>query len=306
MERPVIVVHGGAWHIPAPLREAFHEGCRQAADAGWAVLLSGGTALDAVEVAVRVLEDNPVYDAGRGSHSNSKGEVELDAFIMDGRTLELGAVAAVKRVKNPITLARRIMESHEHAFVVGDGAEAWAQTLGISLCDPVELLGQPESMVAMPEDSWMPPGMQLPADTVGAVALDLAGNLAVGTSTGGTPNKRPGRVGDTPLVGCGAYADNAAGAAAATGWGERLMRLVLSKSACDLLAQGWTPQAAAEYLVAQLERRVAGYGGMIIVDRHGQVGLAHNTPHLSFAVIRVGEAMFSGTEVPKGLFGGAG
>ncbi|MBN1921584.1 MAG: isoaspartyl peptidase/L-asparaginase [Anaerolineae bacterium] len=300
MERPVIVVHGGAWHIPALLREAFHEGCRQAAGAGWAVLRSGGTALDAVEVAVRVLEDNPVYDAGLGSHTNLNGEVELDAFIMDGRTLELGGVAAVKRVRNPITLARRIMESNEHAFVVGDGAEAWAQALGVPLCDPAELLGQPGS-ATIPEDTWTPPGMQLPADTVGAVALDLAGNLAVGTSTGGTPQKRPGRVGDTPLVGCGAYADNAAGAAAATGWGERLMRLVLSKGACDLLAQGWAPQAAAEHLIAQLEQRVGGYGGIIMVDRDGQVGLAHNTPNLSFAVIRAGEEMLSGTEFPGGM-----
>ena len=303
MKRPVIAVHGGAWHIPAHLREAFHAGCRRAALAGWEVLLSGGPALDAVEAAVRILEDDPVYDAGRGSHANLNGEVELDAFIMNGCTLELGGVAAVKRVCNPITLARRVMESGEHAFVVGAGAEAWAEALGIRLCDPADLVSSPEPLDA-PTDIWTPPGMQLPSDTVGAVALDREGNLAVGTSTGGTPNKRPGRVGDTPLVGCGAYADNTTGAAAATGWGERLMRLVLSKSACDLLAQGWAPQAAAEHLIRQLEQRVAGYGGIIIVDRHGQVGLAHNTPNLSFAIIRPEEAISSGTEFPTQLLAG--
>ncbi len=303
MKRPVIVVHGGAWHIPAPLREAFQAGCRQAAFAGWEVLLSGGPALDAVEAAVRILEDDPVYDAGRGSHTNLNGEVELDAFIMNGCTLEVGGVAAVKRVRNPIALARRIMESGEHAFVVGAGAEAWAEALGIPLCDPADLAPLPAS-IDIPTDTWTPPGMQLPSDTVGAVALDMEGNLAVATSTGGTPNKRPGRVGDTPLVGCGAYADNTAGAAAATGWGERLMRLVLSKSACDLLVQGWAPQVAAEHLIRQLEQRVAGYGGIIIVDRHGQVGLAHNTPNLSFAIIGPEEAISSGTEFRTQLLAG--
>ena len=295
MNQPVIIVHGGAWHIPPPLREAHREGCRRAALTGWEVLAAGGAALDAVEAAVRVLEDDPTYDAGRGSHCNLQGEVELDALIMDGRTLELGSVAAVKRVRHPITLARRIMESGEHAFVVGAGAEAWAEALGVPLCDPADLLA-PSSAVA--GDDWTPPGMRLPADTVGAVALDLAGNLAVGTSTGGTPNKRPGRVGDTPLVGCGAYADNATGAAAATGWGERLMRLVLSKSACELLAQGEAPQAVAERLIRQLEQRVAGYGGLIIVDRQGRVGLAHNTPHLSFAIVRPGPEVLAGIEFP--------
>lgn len=295
MNQPVIVVHGGAWHIPTLQRDAYREGCRQAALVGWEVLTTGGSALDAVEAAVRVLEDDPTYDAGRGSHFNSQGEVELDALIMDGRTLELGSVAAVKRVRNPITLARRIMESGEHAFVVGSGAEAWAELLGIPLCDPAELLGAGPD--ADSSDTWTPPGMRLPSDTVGAVALDALGNVAVGTSTGGTPNKRPGRVGDTPLVGCGAYADNITGAAAATGWGERLMRLVLSKSACDLLAQGMAPQAVAERLICQLEERVAGYGGIILVDRQGRIGLAHNTPNLSFAYICAGQEVVAGTEI---------
>ncbi len=295
MNQPVIVVHGGAWHIPTLQRDAYREGCRQAAVVGWEILTTGGSALDAVEAAVRVLEDDPTYDAGRGSHFNLQGEVELDALIMDGRTLELGSVAAVKRVRNPITLARRIMESGEHAFVVGSGAEAWAELLGIPLCDPAELLGAGPDADA--GDTWTPPGMRLPADTVGAVALDALGNVAVGTSTGGTPNKRPGRVGDTPLVGCGAYADNSAGAVAATGWGERLMRLVLSKSACDLLAQGMAPQTVAERLIRQLEERVAGYGGIILVDRQGRIGLTHNTPNLSFAYIRAGQEVVAGTEI---------
>lgn len=293
--QPVIIVHGGAWYIPTRLREAAREGCRQAALAGWEVLTGGGAALDAVEVAVRLLEDDPVYDAGRGSHCNLEGEVELDAFIMDGRTLALGSVAAVKRVRNPITLARRVMESGEHTFVVGRGAEIWAAELGIPLCDPAEL--QAAALADDPADTWTPPGMYSPADTVGAVALDAAGNLAVGTSTGGTPNKRPGRVGDTPLVGCGAYADNLSGAAAATGWGERLMRLVLTKTACDWLAQGLDPQTVATRLIQQLEQRVGGYGGLIIVDRQGRIGLAHNTPHLSYAYVLDGQELHAGIEV---------
>lgn len=291
---PVIAVHGGAWQIPLHLQEACRLGCQAAASAGWQVLEMGGSALDAVEVAVRVLEDDPVFDAGRGSHPNRNGEVELDALIMDGRTLESGSVACVKRVRHPITLARRVMESGEHAFVAGTGAEIWAAALGVPLCDPAELLISPSHVGDT--DSWMPPGMRLPGDTVGAVALDADGNVAAGTSTGGTPRKRPGRVGDTPLIGCGGYADNLAGAAVATGWGERLMRLVLSKSACDLLQQGWMPQAVAEHLIADLEGRVGGFGGLILIDPQGRLGLAHNTPNLSYAVIGSGSGLLSGTE----------
>ena len=295
MNQPVIVVHGGAWFIPQRQRDDFVTGCQQAALDGWSLLAKGGSAVDAVEAAVRILEDNPLFDAGRGSYLNQAGDVEMDAIIMNGENLELGAVAAVQRVRHPISLARQVMERSEHNFFVGEGAQLLASELGIPLCAPETLLGKTEDPAD--EDSWAPPEMLTPSDTVGAVALDVDGNLAVATSTGGTPNKRVGRVGDSPLVGSGAYADNEVGAAAATGWGERLMRIVPSKTACDYLAAGYTAQQAAEKTIQLLHSRVAGYGGIILLDRTGDLGLAHNTPNMSYAYISRGEAVVAGAEI---------
>ncbi len=285
--RPVLIVHGGAWYLPRRKREAAREGVRRAAAAGRAVLERGGSALDAVEAAVRVMEDDPTFDAGRGSYLNLEGEVEMDAIIMDGRTLDLGAVAAIRRVRHPVTVARLVMERSPHNFFVGAGATAFAARVGIPLCDPAELLGRTGD--EHPEDErWSPPEWEaeraaFAVDTVGAVALDAAGHLAVATSTGGMPHKAPGRVGDSPLVGSGAYADDRLGAASATGWGERLMRVVISKTACDFLARGMTAQGAAEAAIALLHERVRGYGGLIVIDREGRIGAAHNTPHMAHA-----------------------
>ncbi len=290
-----MVVHGGAWYIPNHLREEYAQSCRDALLTGWALLREGGTALDAVETAVRVLEDNPLLDAGRGSYLTRAGHVEMDAIIMDGRTLDLGAVAAVQRIRHPITLARRVMALPEHDFMVGAGATALAEELGMPLCDETELLGRFED--PEDEDTWMPPEMRSLGDTVGAVALDADGNLAVATSTGGTPNKRAGRVGDSPLVGCGAYADNLTGAAAATGWGERLMRILTSKTACDFLAGGYAAQEAAEATIRLLGERVAGYGGVILIDADGNVGLAHNTPDMAYAYVGSDANVVAGTRV---------
>ncbi|MGC9397738.1 MAG: isoaspartyl peptidase/L-asparaginase family protein [Anaerolineae bacterium] len=282
MNRAVMVVHGGAWYIPAPLREDYVRSCREALLAGWRLLQGRKTALEAVEAAVRALEDDPLLDAGRGSYLNRAGYVEMDALIMDGRTLDLGAVAAVRRLRHPITLARKVLALPEHSFVVGEGALVLARELGMSLCDETELRGRTED----PEEvRWMPPEMRRPGDTVGAVALDVHGDVAVAVSTGGTPNKRPGRVGDSPLVGCGAYADNAVGGAVATGWGERLMRILTSKTACDFLAQGYPAQRAAEATISLLADRVSGYGGVILIDAEGRVGVAHNTPDMAYAYV---------------------
>lgn len=288
MTHPSIVVHGGAWFIPADLREVYIAGCREAARVGWELLQAGAPALDAVEAAVRVLEDDPTYDAGRGSYFNQAGEVEMDAIIMDGRTLNLGAVAAVQRVRHPISLARQVMAREGINFVVGRGAEALARELDVPLCDPAELLGKRDT------GDWEPP---LPSDTVGAVALDMRGNLAVATSTGGTPDKWPGRVGDSPLVGSGAYADNHSGAAAATGSGETLMRIVPSKRACDLLAAGTPAMEAARAVIRYLRERVGGYGGLILLDPEGNVGLAHNTPNMSYAYVTPAGEIVAGAEV---------
>jgi len=285
---PVIVVHGGAWFIPPVQREAFIAGCRQAALAGWAHLIDGASALDAVEAAVRVLEDDPTFNAGRGSHFNRSGDVETDAIIMDGATLDLGAVASVQGVRNPVSLARLVMERSPHNFIVGAGAQAFAREMGVPLVEPAAMMGT--SRIA----GWTPPEE---TDTVGAVALDASGNLAVAASTGGTADKWPGRVGDSPLAGCGAYADNAAGAASATGHGEKLMRIVISKTACDGLAAGKPAQETADSVILLLHGRVGGYGGIILVNRHGHIGLAHNTPNMAYAYILPGQDVVAGAEL---------
>jgi beta-aspartyl-peptidase (threonine type) len=285
---PALVVHGGAYDIPRQSHQAHIDGCRQASEAGWAVLSRGASALDAVEAAVRVLEDDSTYDAGRGSFMNAAAEVELDAIIMDGRDLNFGAVAGVQRVLHPITLARRVMTDSEHALLVGRGAEAFAREQGLPACLPEDLLvGRElerwrEAQKSGVPEAWGPFGAS-PSDTVGAVALDSRGDLAVATSTGGTFNKYPGRVGDSPLVGCGAYADNRVGAVSATGLGEALMKVVISKTVCDFMARGMTAQAAADAAIAVLAERTGGEGGVIVLDPRGGIGVAHNTPYIAFA-----------------------
>ena len=286
--QPLLVVHGGAWYIPSAEIELHVKGCEQAALAAWDLLEHGAAALDAVVAAVSHLEDDPVFDAGRGSYLNREGRVQMDAIVMDGRDLSMGAVAAVERVRHPVALARLVMERCEHNFVVGQGAESLAETLGVPLCDPGELIGRRDCGL------WSPPHVGW-GDTVGAVAIDVNGHLAAATSTGGTPNKWPGRVGDSPLVGCGAYADDQAGAASATGSGEALMRIVISKAAVDLMCDGMPAQLAADAVIRRLWSRVRGYGGVILVDAFGRVGLAHNTPHLSYAWIDAERGLVAGS-----------
>ncbi len=294
---PILIVHGGAYDIPPETHEAHAAGCRRAAETGWAVLTEGGSALEAVEAAVRVLEDDPTFDAGRGSFLNAAGEVEMDAMIMDGRDLNCGAVAAVQRMRHPVTLARLVMTESEHNMLVGPGAEAFARAHGIPVCPPEELLVTRELERWRIESAGTPhqwDGNIKPADTVGAVALDAAGNLAAATSTGGTFNKLPGRVGDSPLVGCGTYADNRTAAVSATGQGEALMRVVISKTVCDFIAQGMTAQEAADRAIAVLAERTSGKGGMIAVDRWGRVGIAHNTPYIAHAVVTASGEILTG------------
>jgi beta-aspartyl-peptidase (threonine type) len=291
-----IIVHGGAWDIPADLHDGHLTGCRAAAEAGWALLERGASALDAVEAAIRVMEDHPVFDAGLGSHLNRDGDVELDAAIMDGCSLMAGAVASLKRIANPITLARRVLHDSEHVFLVGAGAERFAETIGLSLCDPASLVIPREqqawetrrAMSAETVRTRRPFGPVASdtvgaADTVGALALDGAGNLAAGNSTGGTMYKHPGRIGDTPLIGCGLYADNQLGAAACTGWGEQIIKVVLAKATADRIASVGDAQAAAAAAVAHFRQRVGGLGGVIALSPDGRIGLAHSTPYLAHA-----------------------
>jgi len=283
-----LVVHGGAGEFAQASHRDCVDGCRRAAAAGWEVLTEGGTALDAVETAVRVLENDASFDAGRGAFLNACGEVELDAMIMDGHTLNLGAVMAVKHVRNPIVLARLVMKESEHNVLVAQGAEAFALNRGLSLCPnadlivPRELERYERSRAAGPTAQSTRP---VAGDTVGALALDASGHLAAATSTGGTPGKHPGRVGDSPLVGSGAYADDCVGAAAATGEGEQLMKVLISKSTCDYIYGGMSAQEAADAAIELLARRTAGLGGIIVLDPQGGIGISHNTRYLAHATV---------------------
>jgi beta-aspartyl-peptidase (threonine type) len=302
-----LIIHGGAWDIPDDEVAEHQAGCRQALAVGWNVLQAGGAALDAVEAAVRALEDAPIFDAGVGSVLNRDGDVELDAAVMDGATLRSGAVAAVRRVRNPITLARRVLESHV-ILLVAQGAERFAESVGLPLCDPAELIVERErrrwaellaqndfqaqdafgAKKGVEQDSPAHP-LANPSDTVGAVALDRHGHLAAGTSTGGTSNKLPGRVGDSPLIGCGLYADDQTGGCSSTGWGESIIKVLLAKTATDLIGAGHAPMAAARLAIDTLARRVGGYGGCILLDGRGQLGFAFNTPRMAYAYRAEGE-----------------
>ncbi len=284
-----IIVHGGAWDIPTALHADHLEGCRAAAAAGWDILSAGGSALDAVEAAVRIMEDHPVFDAGRGSHLNADGVVELDAGMMDGATLRAGAVASVRHIANPITLARHVLVDSPHVFLVAEGAERFAALMGMPFCTEQDLIVPREQEMwerqraagALQRSEFKPASGA--ADTVGAVALDDMGNLAVGNSTGGTFYKAPGRVGDTPIIGCGLYADNTLGAAACTGWGEQIMKTVLAKTTVDQLALLRSASDAARVAIAYFRHRVGGLGGVICISPDGQIGLAHSTPYLAHA-----------------------
>ena len=272
----------------------------------------GGTALDAVETAIAVLEDDPVFDAGTGSHLNLDGRAELDAIVMDGRTLKAGAVAAVSRIRNPIRLARRILESSPHMMFVANGAEQFAVEQGMELCNPEDLITEHAraalqrcraDLVTTQLAGKTGPGSS--GGTVGAVAFDGAGNLVAGTSTGGTCGKHAGRVGDSPLIGCGCYADLEAGGVSCTGRGEAIMKIVMAKTAVDFLRNDFAENnsgsrensksthadaltnsmAAARRAVHLLATRVQGTGGLILLDRHGRPGFAFNTPRMAFGYV---------------------
>ena len=271
--RPAIIVHGGAGRIRDEELPERLEGCRGAALAGWEILKHGGPALDAAEASVVVLEDNPVFNAGTGSTLNSLGVVEMDAAIIDGNTLSAGAVAAVQGIKNPIKLARRVMEDGRHVLLVCEGARLFAREAGFPECAPETL------MVETERKRW-----EEKHGTVGCVALDGAGKIAVATSTGGIFNKLSGRVGDSPLLGCGTYADELGGVSC-TGHGEAIMRVVLAKSTLEFLKSGADPQAAANQALVLLTKKTGSTGGLIVIDRQGRIGHARNTLRMPVCLI---------------------
>jgi beta-aspartyl-peptidase (threonine type) len=338
MPTPTLLVHGGAWAIPDALREAHERGVRAALTAGNQLLARGASAVDAVEAAVAMLEDDDTFDAGRGAFLTRDGRVQLDALLMEGSTLRAGGVACVERLRNPIRAARLVLEKSPHVYFVGPGAEAFAEEHGMPLIENSELVidrerqhlaqaqrkqeaGLPDLTFAGADTSTVPvrdPGTNpetaaadpesapeaaiaealapLPGapvlndslldshDTVGAVALDVHGNLAAATSTGGTLNKAPGRVGDSSLIGCGCYADNLSAATSLTGWGEPIMKLVLGKWAVDRVAAGESPQQAAQSAIEYLYTRLGGHGGIILLGPDGRFGIAHNTPGMAWGI----------------------
>lgn len=317
--KPSLIVHGGAWDIPDEAVEACKYGCESALEAGWSILSHGGSALDAVEAAIVVLEDEPVFDAGFGSHLNLDGRVECDAIVMNGATLRAGAVAALQRVRNPIRLARAVLEHCPHMMLVGEGAERFAKDNGFALCNPSELVSDAE------REAWRLCSQDKHAaayhrgheqGTVGAVAIDEQGKLFAATSTGGTCCKLPGRVGDSPLIGCGCYADSTAGGVSCTGYGEAIMKIVMAKTATDLLRSGSNAFCLAEssrdpsnpgahssaadtaMLVAReavhlLGKRTHATGGLILLDYEGNPGFAFNTPRMAYGYVTPDGSLFT-------------
>lgn len=263
---PALIVHGGAGADPGG-REELRGGMRDAVAAGWRALTEGGTALDAVEAAVRSLEDHPRFNAGRGSVLTAAGTVETDASIMEGDQLRNGAVAAVSGVRNPISLARQILEAGRHSLFAGPGALARARELGVPLCDPAELVTEHQRRRLA----------ALQAGTVGAVALDRLGTIAAATSTGGMAGKLPGRVGDSALIGCGTYAESTLGGVSCTGDGEAIIRVTLARRALDILKSVGEPGHACEVALSVLVEEGRGQGGLILVDWRGRVGWARST-----------------------------
>ena len=274
---PVLIVHGGAGRLALDLVADTAAGCGRAADAGWAVLRGGGTALDAVLAAVVVLEDDPLFNAGVGACLSADGAVELDASIMNGATLGGAGVAGVTSVCNPIRLADALRREGRYALLAGAGAEAFARHAHLATAPP-------ESFVTTRQRRRWSAHLDGDGGTVGAVAVDRAGRVAAATSTGGLAGKRSGRVGDSAILGAGTYADDAAGAASATGPGEAILVAGLAKAAVDALRSGRDPQAVAVQQIAALARRPGARAGLILIDRFGRVGTAHATPHMPTAV----------------------
>src|ERR1700760_2584611 len=290
--QPVLLIHGGAWAMPDDAIAAHEDGIANALAAGYALLEQGAAAVDAVEAAVAVMEDDDTFDAGRGSFLTQDGRVQMDALLMNGENLRTGAVACVERLRNPIRAARLVLDKSPHIYFVGVGAERFARQHGMSLCDNSDLVvprererlykAQADELAGLPDVTFS--GSLESHDTVGAVALDMNGNIAAGTSTGGTLNKAPGRVGDSSLIGCGCYADNLTAAVSLTGWGEPIMKLVLGKWAVDRVQLGRSPEQVAPDAIAYLHKRLSGHGGIILLAPDGRFGIAHNTPRMAWGL----------------------
>ena len=291
----MLVVHGGAGTITRKnmtpeTEQKYRASLEEAMRAGHEILVKGGSSLDAVEATVRILEDNPLFNAGKGAVFTHEGKNELDASIMDGKTLKAGAVAGVTIIKNPITAARAVMEKSKHVLMVGRGAELFATKMGLEIVDPSyfwterrwkalqqELLKEQEQEKPKAEVIPMFPD-EKKYGTVGVVALDRSGNLAAGTSTGGMTNKMFGRVGDSPLIGAGTFADNNSCAVSATGDGEYFIRLGVARDIAALVAyRGMTVQQASDEVIHKKLEALGGKGGVIVLDAKGNFAMPFNS-----------------------------
>ncbi|MFW9906265.1 MAG: isoaspartyl peptidase/L-asparaginase [Candidatus Thorarchaeota archaeon] len=293
--KPSIVVHGGAWNIPDTLRDGHLNGVTKAVETAYQVLINNGSALEAVEKAVVCMEENTIFDAGVGSFLNEEGYVELDALIMDGRTLNAGAIGAVTNCRNPISLARRLLEEkNSPMMLVGRGADIFAEKTNLN-CDPKELIIPREQerweKGRTGEDIFSPNT----TGTVGAVALDTQGHLASATSTGGAPYKMVGRLGDSSIIGSGGYASEVA-AVSSTGHGESFMKLNAAKLATDLVEKGYTPEEAAKTVIKKISA-IKGYGGIIIIDNQGRIGYHFSTTRMAYAYISQEGELFTGIDL---------
>ncbi|UXI70743.1 isoaspartyl peptidase/L-asparaginase [Tahibacter amnicola] len=284
--KPVLVIHGGAGVMKKSLaperRKAIETALHEALSAGYGVLKDGGSSLEAATAAVVVLEDSPYFNAGKGAVFNHDGKNELDASVMDGATRRAGSVAGLHRVKNPVRLARAVMEKSAHVMLVGDGAEAFAKDAGIELVDPSYFRTEErwnqlqEALKAEAANKIAELPAALRHGTVGAVALDKDGHLAAATSTGGMTNKRWGRIGDSPVIGAGTYA-NADCAASGTGWGEYFIRTVATHSICSRVAAGSDSVGSAATAVLKDIETLGGDGGVIVLDAKGNFATPFNT-----------------------------
>lgn len=300
--RLAFIIHGGAGvlsrsEMTPELEKQYRAKLEEALQAGYAVLKAGRPAMDAVEAAIRILEDSPLFNAGKGAVFTNDGKNELDASVMDGKTLGAGAVAGVRRVKNPITLARAVMEKSPHVMMVGEGAEKFAAEQKIDLVDPKyfwtqhrwDALQKILKEEAEKKKVGAVPAVRKPADrfgTVGAVALDKDGNLAAGTSTGGMTNKRYGRVGDAPIIGAGTYANNATCGVSATGWGEYFIRLGVARDISTLMEyRALSAQSAADLVIKQKLQKAGGDGGVIGIDKFGNYAISFNSEGMYRAYI---------------------
>ena len=283
---PAILVHAGAWDIPAGERDAHQAGALAAVRLGFDLLRDGVSALDTVEAVVTLLEDDPALNAGTGSVLNRRGEAVLDASIMDGEDLRVGGVAAVRTILNPVRVARRVIEATRQVLLVGVGAEEFARQQGFEAIQPEELV-VPREVTRLREHQARRRQHQArrrvaaPGDTVGAVALDREGRIAAAGSTGGTLGKRPGRVGDTPLPGAGLYADSRVGGVACTGWGEGIARLSMARAALARIEAGEDPQQAARALLGACWSRLGGTAGLLIVTPDARLVNAWSTPRMA-------------------------